>query len=891
MITTKTAIVWLYAAFLFLPLLAIAQPKESQKKTPDTKKIYHTKMIDQAAPVIDGSIDDPIWSTVSWGGEFTQRQPYENESPTQKTDFKILYDAKNLYIAYRCHDTDPSKIVKRLSRRDGFEGDWVEVNIDSYHDLRSAFSFTITAAGVKGDEFISNDGGNWDSSWDPIWYAKSKIDELGWTAEIRIPLSQLRFANKDEHVWGIQFTRRDFRQEERSVWQFIPRNSIQWVSKFGELHGIQGIKPQQQLEIQPYVVAKAESFEKEEGNPFATGSSRGLSAGVDGKIGVTSDLTVDFTVNPDFGQVEADPSALALDGFQIFFDERRPFFIEGRNIYDFNITQSEAGGPFRNDVLFYSRRIGGNPHGYPDLEDHEYVDIPGNTSILGAAKFSGKTQKGLSIGILETVTQKEYAEIDNNGERREEVVEPLSNYFVGRLQKDFREGNTQIGGMFTAVNRDLDDTGLGFLHESAYSGGIDFSHRWNDIWYVAGNTVMSRVNGSMEAITNTQERLEHNFQRVDASHLSVDTTRTSLMGNGGNIKIGKVGNGKKFNFEGGVSWRSPELEINDVGFLRSTDEIIHYYWANYRLDQPFSIFRSMRFNYNHWMAWNYEGVHTFHGWNVNGHANFKNNYNFGTGFNFNPFDIGTKTLRGGPSIRLGSNFNNWMYLGTDGRKKVQVFLNMFHRWGIDNDGFGSNYRVSLNIQPMNTLKLSIGPSINTNHTVLQYVENVDIENTTRYLNATIDQKTLNMQVNINYTINPNLTVQYYGSPFISRGRYSEFKYVTNPMAEKFGQRFQTYGEDMVFYDEEEDTYTFQDDASGTNKFTIDNPDFNFMQFRSNLIIRWEYIPGSEIFLVWSQGNTNSGDPSEELIPSLVENLFSQKANNIFLLKYTYRFRR
>lgn len=878
---------------MLCPFYSLAQSQESTPTIAQEKRIYFTKSISQTPPTIDGVLDDPVWENVEWGGDFIQRQPYEREAPSQKTNFKILYDAKNLYIAYRCHDTDPDKIVKRLSRRDGFEGDWIEVNIDSYHDLRSAFSFTITAAGVKGDEFISNDGSSWDSSWDPIWFAKSKIDEKGWTAEIRIPLSQLRFPNKEEHIWGIQFTRRDFRMEERSVWQFIPRNSQSWVSSFGELHGIRDIKPQKQLELQPYVVAQVATSEVEPDNPFATGIQKGISTGVDGKIGVTSDLTVDFTINPDFGQVEADPSAIALDGFQIFFQERRPFFVEGRNIYDFRLTQSEAGGPFGQDALFYSRRIGGAPHGYPDLTTQEFADVPSNTTILGAAKFSGKTQNGLSIGILESITQKEYAEIDNLGERRKETVEPLTNYFVGRLQQDYRAGNTQIGGMFTAVNRELEGTPLDFLHRSAYSGGLDFSHRWKEaMWYVAGDIVASSVSGSKEAITNTQERFEHSFQRIDAPHLSVDTSLTSLSGFGGNLKIGKVGNGKKFNFEGGLSWRSPGLEINDIGFLRSTDEIIQYFWANYRLDEPFSIFRSMRFNYNHWLAWDFSGLHTFHGWNVNGHANFKNNWNFGTGLNYFPYNIETKALRGGPNLRQTKGLANWTYLSTDSRKKVQVFFNMFHNWGLDSERFLFGYSLFFNFQPLNTLAISIGPNFNNNRQVLQYVENITLdETTTTYLNASLAQKTLSMTANINYTINPNLTIQYYGSPFISRGRYSDFKYITNPTHKDFYQRFEEYPNHLVQHHQEEEKIVFLEEGTGNAQFSIDDPDFNFMQFRSNLILRWEYIPGSEIFLVWSQGNTNSGNPEDQLIPSLTNNLFKQKAENIFLVKYTYRFRR
>ncbi len=854
------------------------------------KKKYFTKAIQTSAPTIDGKLDDAAWNGVEWGGDFIQRQPYENEAPSQKTAFKILYDLKNLYIGYKCYDTEPDKIVKRLSRRDGFEGDWVEINIDSYHDLRSAFSFTISAAGVKGDEFISNDGNNWDGSWDPIWYAKTNIDEEGWTAEVRIPLSQLRFGNKEAHVWGIQFTRRDFRKEERSVWQYIPRNASTWVSSFGELHGITGIKSQKQLEIQPYLLAQAETFQEEEGNPFATGSDKSFSVGLDGKIGVTSDLTIDFTINPDFGQVEADPSALALDGFQIFFRERRPFFIEGRNIFDYSLTGSAAGGPFESDQLFYSRRIGGAPSGYPDVEGDAYMTIPTNTTILGAAKFTGKTSKGTSIGIMESVTEKEYAKIDLNGERRKEVVEPLTNYFVGRMQQDFNKGNTVVGGMMTAVNRNLKDGELDFLHKSAYSGGLDFTHRWKDqSWNFSGNVVMSKVSGSKEAITGTQQSFEHLFQRTDADHLEVDTSLTSLTGHSGTLKLGRFGGGKNFMFEGGVTWRSPEFEINDIGFLRGTDDITHFFWAGYRINKPFSIFRRMAFNYNHWQSWDFDGQHIFSGWNINFNTTFKNNSRFSTGSNINPYELSATNLRGGPMKHMGQRINNWINYGSDDRKKLHFFVNAWNQWYFNNPSRSKSLFMEMSYQPINTLQISMGPGLSTNKSVLQYVANVDLGDETRYVNATIDRKTFDMTLRVDYTINPNLTIQYYGSPFISRGRYSEFKFVDDPMNSNIQEQYQLYSNEQVTYVEEEDYYSFDENKDGVEEFSIGNPDFNFMQFRSNLVLRWEYIPGSEIYLVWSQGNTNSGNPADRIIPSLRDNLFDEKAHNIFLLKYTYRF--
>ncbi len=880
----------LLAVAFFFPILSIAQVIETKETEKQEKKIYFTKALESAAPTLDGIFDEACWQTVEWSSDFIQREPYEGKKPSQETAFKILYDEKNIYVAFRCFDTNPDKIEKRLSRRDGFEGDWVEINIDSYFDKRTAFSFSITAAGVKGDELISNDGSNWDASWDPIWYFDVSSDDKGWTGEARIPLSQLRFGKKENHVWGIQVNRLDFRTQETSNWQFVARNNSSWVGNFGELHGIKGIEPQKQVEIMPYVVASAESFEKIEGNPFATGKGQSLSVGLDGKIGVTSDLTLDFTINPDFGQVEADPSVVNLDGFQVFFQERRPFFIEGRNIFNYRVTSSEAGGPFNSDQLFYSRRIGGSPHGYPDLTDQEYADRPDNTTILGAAKFTGKTKNGLSIGIMESITAKEYAEIDLEGERREEVIEPLTNYFVGRLQKDNNNGNTVFGGMFTATNRKLDGTGLDFLHETAYTGGLDFLQRWKDkTWYASGNLVLSQVSGSTEAITNTQMSFERLYHRVGADHLEVDTSLTALFGHGGTVKIGKGGGGKRFNFDTGVAWRSPGLELNDIGFLRSTDYVTHFMWAGYRIDKAFSIFNQMRFNYNHWAGWDYGGLHTYHAWNVNAHARFKNNYGIGSGVNIQPFDISTKALRGGPALRNSQNINNWMYAFSDQGKKIFFEYNMFHSWAFDHSAHSKNYGISVNYQPTKTLRVSISPDYNIRRNDVQFVENIDYGNEVKYVNATIKQKTVSMSFRLNYTIKPNLTLQYYGQPFISRGRYTDFKYIANPLEVKAENRYIQYDEKQIVFNEDEDFYEVDENQDDNVDYHIYNPDFNFIQFRSNFVARWEYIPGSELFLVWSQGTTSFGNPRDRILPSLSDNLFSEKAHNIFLIKCTYRF--
>jgi hypothetical protein len=875
--------------FLFLASLVLSVTYAQDSTEVVQKRIYTTTSIGiTPAPAIDGSLNDQAWDLVDWTTEFIENRPDENTPPSYQTRFKILYDSKNLYIGIRCLDGEPEKIVRRLSRRDGFEGDWIEFNIDSYYDKRTAFSFTITAAGVKGDELISNNGNNWDSSWNPIWYAKSQVDEEGWTAEMRIPLSQIKFSKSENQIWGLQSTRRFFREEERSLWQRVPQDAAGWVSEFGELHGLKGLVPQKQLEIQPYSVGKVESFEAEPGNPFRDGNNGDFSAGLDAKIGITNDLTLDLTINPDFGQVEADPSAIALDGFQIFFREQRPFFVENNNIFDFRVSRSNAGNTFGSDNVFYSRRVGRSPQGFPSTSDGEYVDIPENTPIAGAAKFSGKTKDGWSIGILESVTDKRFATIDNNGDRREELVEPLTNYFVGRLQKDFNDRNSYIGGIFTATNRGELTEGLDFLHKQAYTGGFDFKHNWKDrVWYVGGNINWSHVRGSAEAILNTQQSITHLFQRVGADHVQVDPTKTSLTGTGGNLQLGKIGDGH-WRFETGGTWRSPELELNDIGFQRQADDIRHYTWIGYRTLKPDKVFRQLGLNYNHWTAWDYGGNHNLLQFNTNAWANFKNNWFGNMGFNYSPVRYSNFALRGGPRLRQSPSFSFWNGINTDSRKKIRLGIFQNGHRGLDNSFSRYSIEFGATYQPINALRISAWPNISINEDKLQYISTEEVNGQPIYLNGKIDQRTLSMSLRINYTINPNLTLQYWGQPFISRGRYSNFKYISDPMAEVFEDRITPYGNNQIQFSN--GTYSVDQDMNGITDFTFGDPDFSFIQFRSNLVLRWEYIPGSELYLVWSQDLSQSGDPQLGLMESLDTTLFGDsKPMNIFLIKATYRF--
>ena len=879
---------WSFVLLLF-PVFGTLRGQDTLQRYP--QRFYETERIVGDVPVMDGSPDDAAWDAVEWSGDYTQFRPDAGAAPGQQTLLKILYDDRNIYVAFRCLDTEPDKIEQRMARRDQFPGDWVEINFDSYHDKRTGFSFTVSASGVKGDEFVSNDGNNWDTSWNPIWEAKTQTDSTGWTAEMRIPLSQLRFASGPDQVWGMQSTRTIFRLDERSTWQPMERDASGWVSRFGELRGLKNLQPRRTLELQPYVVAQRATYPQEAGNPFATGADNRLSAGMDARIGVTNDLTLDLTINPDFGQVEADPGALNLDGYQIFFREQRPFFVEGQNIFNFSLSNAEAGGSHTSDQLFYSRRIGGSPHRVVGSEAgrNYYVDQPVNTTILGAAKFSGKTSSGLSVGLLESITEREMATIDLAGERNETVVEPLTNYQVARVQQDLRGGDTYLGGIFTGVQRSLDDDPeLGFLHREAYSGGVDFTHRWADrAWYVAGNTVLSSVRGSKEAILRTQTGFEHFFQRPDASHLSVDSTATRLNGSSGLLKVGNVGG--KFIFETGATWRSPGFEINDLGFMRNADEINYFGWAARRWQQPFSIFRRLQVNGNVYTTVDFGGNLLGQTFNVNTHAGFANFMSGGMGASYVPYRASKTDLRGGPILRRSTGYEFFGYVNSDQRKKANVGAQGYQYRNFD----GTQREYSIGVygswQPFDAMSVSFSPDYSVFRRDDQYVSQVEGGQGREYFVASVDQRTLSTTVRLTYNLTPDLTVQYYGQPFISRGSYANFKRFTGDgLAPDFDDRFRTFTEGELGFDAEADLYRVR---YGTEEFAFGNPDFNFIQFRSNMVVRWEYRPGSELYLVWSQGNTASGQAGEGLLRSLGENVFSDDVRNTFLMKVTYRWLR
>jgi len=850
-------------------------------------KNYETVQIQSENPLIDGKLDEEIWINAVRSGDFVQLQPHEGIAPAFQTEFAVVYDDNNLYVAIWAYDPSPDSISKRLTRRDDVDGDLVGIDFDSYHDHRTAFGFWVSASGVKMDRIVTGDGNTEDMSWDPNWDVKTAIIDEGWTAEMKIPFSQLRFEKASQEGWGLNLLRSIFRKDEVSIWQRIPKGSSGLVSFYGNMSGLEGITPKKQLDVTPYVLGSAERFEKIEGNPFRTGKSFNYTAGVDAKIGITNNITLDLSINPDFGQVEADPSQVNLTAYETFYEEKRPFFIEGRSILSMPLMIGD--GDLANENLFYTRRIGRRPQGYPSLSDGEYADLPGYARILGAAKMTGKTENGWSVGVLETVTAEEKAEIAFGEESRYETVEPLTNYLIASVGKDFNEGNTVVKALLTSVNRKLDETGMDYLHKSAYSGGFDYTqYLKNKTYLLSFKTFFSQVNGTADAIERTQRSSTHYFQRPDATHLDLDPTRTSLSGNGGSMMIGKVGN-SPLNFGGFLNWKTPGVNLNDAGYIQSTDNLLPILWSSYNFYEPFSIFRRLSFNGSLYTSFDFSGENQGSGGNINANMQFTNYWSYGMGVNYNTSGISTAMLRGGARFKSPGALTTWFNLRSDSRKKFTIGLNAFIPRGFEGHSEALGANVSFSYRPLNNLQISLMPNIMASKNNLQYIDRTSFNDEDRFIFGSIDQKVLGMSLRVNFNITPDLSIQYWGQPFMASGSYDNIKMITDPLAGEYSDRYHEYAVDEITCYKDDGYCAVDEDIDGAVDYYISYPDFNFTEFKSNLVARWEYKTGSTVYLVWSQGRSGTNAYGNLDMNRDFNELFQVYPHNVFLIKFSYRF--
>ncbi|MGQ0538843.1 MAG: DUF5916 domain-containing protein [Gemmatimonadaceae bacterium] len=798
---------------------------------------------------IDGRDVDAIWRTAPVIDGFRVFDPVEDGEPSMKTEARVSYDERNVYVLVRSFDPEPEKIVALLSRRDErTPSDWIRVIIDSYHDKRSGFEFMVNAAGVKRDMLLFNDG-NEDLGWDGVWDVKTTIDSLGWLAEFRIPLNQLRFARRDSHTFGFGIHREVARLNERQAWPRFTRSRFGIASQLGDLEGIAGITASRRLEVLPYAVTSNESRQRADG----WGRDNRLSAGADVKYGLTSNLTLDATVNPDFGQVEADPSILNLSAFEQFFEERRPFFLEGTGIfrYDMQCNNGQCTG------LFYSRRIGRAPQ--LGFLSRDADAVPPATTILGATKITGRLNNGLSLGILDAVTGRETA----GGAE----LEPRTNYFAARLNHEMRGGQTALGGMFTAVNRHLSAEAAPFLRKAAYAGGLDWRHQFAKQNYeFSGYAAASRVDGSADAIARTQRSSVHYYQRPDDA-IEYDSTRTSLNGYTGQLALNKRGGGPWRFFMGGW-YRSPGLEINDIGFIQNVNNMGVSIWHALMLNQPRAFYRRFQVNLNAWHAWTTDRLSTGPGANINWNTQLKNMWHMGSGIGVERHGVCGACTRGGPFVRESNSMFSWLWVEGDSRKRIYPGFDVNVNRSDEGRSSGLGFGTRANLRVASRFSASLGMQYDRNIDDNQWYGNFGalLSDTTHYTFARLDQKTVSMTARVNYTLTPTLSLQFYGQPFVSAGNYTDWRELNVARSQDYDARYRPF--------------TQRGNAQG----------FNFKQFRSNSVVRWEYRPGSTLFLVWQQGRTeDAADPGTFNFSRDYRTLFQAHPQNTFLIKASYWF--
>lgn len=797
--------------------------------------------------VVDGDLSDPAWAEATPVTAFVQRDPLEGAPSTMRTEARVAFDATSIYVAVRAYDPDPHRIVGYLTRRDaGSSSDWVHVFIDSYHDRRTAYEFGVNPAGVKQDSYWFNDS-NSDDSWDAIWDVVAKRDNDGWCAEFRIPFSQLRFSAGGDGRIGFAVTREIARLNETSTWPLLSKNASGFVSSFGELTGVTRGRASKRLELVPYVVGEVKTTPIDPGNPLQNSPDRDMSVGVDLKYAVTPALNLTGTVNPDFGQVEADPAVVNLSAFETYFQEKRPFFIEGSGTYQFEC---------RDCNLFYSRRIGRSPRGVPTLGPDEHSIQPLQSTILGAGKLTGRVGK-FSVGVLAAATEEEQAEIAFPGFRRTQVVEPSTFYSVSRARREFSD-QSSLGFILTTTNRNIVD-GVTFLPDQAVTGGVDYDWRIGNRWSLVGYWAGSTVHGSTEAIDELQRNNVHSFQRPDADHVEIDPFAENMRGHSGQLSFGKIAGGRtRMNVN--VAYKSPGFEVNDIGFEQRADEIPQNSWLQIRWDTPGKYTRNIRINFNQWSSFNFGGDRLQLGGNFNAHWQFQNFWSAGFGVNVNARNFDDRLTRGGPGGLVEPGRSSWQYVNTNDRRKVSVNWNS----AFGGNGWGRFFELQPTVvyRPISSFSAQVGFNYNNNINDAQWVAEVTDEGRERYVFGRLEQKTHSLTTRVNYTMTPNLSLQVYAQPFVSAGRYVNYKELVNGRAARYEDRYAPY-------------------AYGSDA------DFSYLSFRTTNVMRWEYRPGSTLFVVWQQGREGQGVPGRFDLHSDYSDLFSTPAANTLLVKFAY----
>ncbi len=835
---------------------------------------------------IDGLLNENIWKSTDYVSGFTQLDPVEGKPASEKTVIYISYDETALYIGARMYDT-PDSIYANLARRDeDSNSDQLTVFLSPYNDKRSGNYFGITAAGTLKDGVLYND--EWDDiTWDGVWEGKVRIDKESWTAEMKIPFSQLKFKSSGIQSWGIDFKRDIARKHERDYLVYIPKTESGFVSHFAELQGIRNIKPSDRLEILPYITSKASYLGHALNDPFNNGSQYSAGLGGDLKYGLGSNLTLNATINPDFGQVEIDPAVINLSDVETFFDEKRPFFVEGFNIFNFGNGGSRSNWSFNwgTPDFFYSRRLGRSPQG--SIPDAGFTSTPDGTHILGAAKLTGKIDDDINLGVVQAVTQREYADLSTNGIKSQSEIEPLTYYGIFRAQEEINEGAQGLGFISTITKRFFKDGRLkDEINGEAYTGGID---GWtfldsNKEWVLTDWSGMSYVGGTRQRILDLQQNSGHYFQRPDSKFMKLDSSATSLAGYAGRLMVNKQ-KGKVFlNTALGVI--SPGFDLNDLGYMWRTNIINYHCVSGYTWNDPSGWYRSLQLGAALFRSYNFDGNITWQGIYTFANGTTLNYFDISTDYAYNPRTINDRGTRGGPVMLNLPGYQFDISANTDTRNNF-VFSSGYNSYIQENNSKNWGISVEVDYRPVANVLISISPNYSKNIDNSQYINTFTdsyaaVTYGKRYVFGELDQNTLSAGVRLNWTFTPNLSLQFYAQPLISTGKYARYK----ELAEPGTYNFNVYGENGSTYNKE--THIADPDGSGpADPIDLGQNDFKFVSLRGNAVLRWEYLPGSVVYFVWTQTRSESYDDPQFQFNKVFTNLTDLRPDNIFLIKMTY----
>ena len=843
--------------------------------------------------VVDGILEDAVWAVAPAKTEFTQRDPDEGKPATEQTDLRIAYDEANIYFGVRLFDREPSRIVQRLSRRDDeSNADSLTIQLSPFHDGLTGAVFEVSAAGVQRDAIVSNDT-NTDYSWDGVWESAVRITDDGWIAEIRIPLSQLRFPKSGPQVWGINASRYVQRKNETAWLRLVPKNESGLASRMDDLEGLSGVEFRRHLDLMPYVANRSEFVEPASRNdPFNDGARQSGATGIDIKYGVSSNVTLDATVNPDFGQVEVDPAVVNLSAFETFFPEKRPFFLEGANIFG-NFGGGGANNFFgfnrAEPNLFYSRRIGRAPQG---SALGEFIDRPSATTILGAGKLTGKTANGWTFGFVEAATSREYARTIDEARRSKTEVEPLTNYLVGRMQRE--KGRSGFGFLTTGVQRDLRDPALrDSLTRQAHVVGADgylFLDSRRD-WVMTGKLSGSHVNGSPAAMDLLQRAPQHYFQRPDAPRLERRPGLTSMRGWTGSINLNKNQGDMTANV---ALWGvSPGFESNDLGFQTGGDVAgAHLVWQ-WKKPNPDRLTRSRSIMAAKAWTWNYGRQKLHDAMFVFGNATLLNYWSLNGSLGLFRQTSDDHLTRGGPVALNPASYFFDLGVNSDARRKISLNMGASHS---TNTAGGWEYKGNLGItvKPTPSISVSTGPEISRSRNIAQYVsasaDAAAVETFgNRYVFADLDQTQVSLTTRGHWILCRKMSLQVFAQPLISVGRYWDFKEFARPASFSFFRYGREAGRIALDPDLQ---YTADPDGNGpAPAFRFANPDFNFKSLRVNAVFRWEWALGSTLYLVWTENRQDLSNPGEFSPERDIGRLFTATPNDIFLVRFSYWFSR